>query len=206
MEKFKKIVGIAAPFTRINVDTDLIIPAESLKTISRKGLGKDLFSYIRFNENGSENNEFILNKPNYKNSKILITGKNFGCGSSREHAVWALKDFGIKCLIGTEFADIFYNNCFKNGVLAIILDPKKIEKIIKIISSSKDSELEIDLESQTIKTKKNEIINFDIPQYLKKNLLEGVDDISKTLEKKKLIDAYEFDMEKKYPWLGKKNG
>ena len=206
MEKFKKIVGIAAPFTRINVDTDLIIPAESLKTIQRKCLGKDLFSYIRFNENGSQNNKFILNQPNYKNSKILVTGKNFGCGSSREHAVWALKDFGIKCLIGTEFADIFYNNCFKNGVLAIILDSKKVEKIIKIVSSSKNSELEIDLESQTVKTKQNEIINFDILPYLKRNLLEGVDDISKTLEKKKLIDEYEFDMKKKYPWLEKKNG
>ena len=206
MEKFKKIIGIAAPFTRINVDTDLIIPAESLKTISRKGLGKDLFSYIRFNENGSQNNKFILNQPNYKNSKILVTGKNFGCGSSREHAVWALKDFGIKCLIGTEFADIFYNNCFKNGVLAIILDSKKVEKIIKIVSSSKNSELEIDLESQTVKTKQNEIINFDILPYLKKNLLEGIDDISKTLEKKDLIDKFENSMKKNYPWLNKKNG
>ena len=206
MEKFKKIIGIAAPFTRINVDTDLIIPAESLKTISREGLGKNLFSYIRFNDDGSENKNFILNKPHYKKTKILVTGKNFGCGSSREHAVWALKDFGIKCLIGTEFADIFYNNCFKNGVLAIILDSKKVEKIIKIVSSSKNSELEIDLESQTVKTKQNEIINFDILPYLKRNLLEGVDDISKTLEKKKLIDEYEFDMKKKYPWLEKKNG
>ena len=154
MEKFKKIVGIAAPFTRINVDTDLIIPAESLKTISRKGLGKDLFSYIRFNDDGTENKNFILNKNGYKNSKILITGKNFGCGSSREHAVWALKDFGIKCLIGTEFADIFYNNCFKNGVLPIVLETKQVEKIIKIVSSLSTSELEIDLISQTIKTKK----------------------------------------------------
>jgi len=169
MEKFKKIIGIAAPFTRINVDTDLIVPAESLKTISRKGLGKDLFSYIRFNENGSENKKFILNQPNYKNSKVLITGKNFGCGSSREHAVWALKDFGIKCLIGSEFADIFYNNCFKNGVLAIILDSKKVEKIIKIVSSPNASELEIDLEKQSIKTKENGIINFEILPYLKKN-------------------------------------
>tara|TARA_Y100000590_G_C15278420_1_gene847816 strand:+ start:57 stop:677 length:621 start_codon:yes stop_codon:yes gene_type:complete len=206
MEKFIKIVGIAAPFTRINVDTDLIIPAESLKTISRSGLGKDLFSYVRFNEDGSENKEFILNQPYYKNSKILVTGKNFGCGSSREHAVWALKDFGIKCLIGTEFADIFYNNCFKNGVLPIILKEKEVEKILKIISVIENSELEIDLESQTIKTKKNEIINFEILPYLKKNLLEGIDDISKTLKKDKKIKEYEISMKKSYPWLGKKNG
>ena len=206
MEKFKKIIGIAAPFTRINVDTDLIIPDENLKTISRQGLGKYLFSYIRFNEDGSENKKFILNQPHYKNSIILVTGKNFGCGSSREHAVWALKDFGIKCLIGSEFADIFYNNCFKNGVLPIILDTNKIEKIVKIISSLETSELEIDLENQSIKTKENKTINFDILSYLKKKLLDGIDDISETLEKKKLIDEYEISMEKKYPWLGKKNG
>ena len=206
MEKFKKIVGIAAPFTRINVDTDLIIPAEHLKTITREGLGKSLFSYIRFNEDGSKNKKFILNQPHYKNSIILVTGKNFGCGSSREHAVWALKDFGIKCLIGSEFADIFYNNCFKNGVLPIILDTNKIEKIVKIISSLETSELEIDLENQSIKTKENKTINFDILSYLKKKLLDGIDDISETLEKKKLIEEYEISMEKKYPWLGKKNG
>ena len=205
MEKFKKIIGIAAPFTRINVDTDLIIPAESLKTISREGLGKNLFSYIRFNDDGSENKNFILNKPHYKKTKILVTGKNFGCGSSREHAVWALKDFGIKCLLGTEFADIFYNNCFKNGVLPIILSKKKIENIVNIISSLKNSELEIDLENQYIKTKDSNIINFNILPYLKKNLLEGIDDISKTLEKKKLIDEYEINAKKKYPWLGKNN-
>ena len=206
MEKFKKIVGIAAPFTRINVDTDLIIPAENLKTTSRQGLGKSLFSYIRFNEDGSENKKFILNQPQYKNSVILVTGKNFGCGSSREHAVWALKDFGIKSLIGSEFADIFYNNCFKNGVLPIILDTNEIEKIIKIISFPETSELEIDLEHQSIKTKENKTINFDILPYLKKNLLDVIDDISKTLEKKKLIDEYEINMMQKYPWLGKKNG
>ena len=206
MEKFTKLSGVAAPFTRINVDTDLIIPAEHLKTISRLGLGKHLFSYIRYNEDGSPKKEFILNQDRYKKSTILVTGKNFGCGSSREHAVWALSDFGIKCLIGSEFADIFYNNCFKNGVLPIVLDTKKIEKIIKIISSSETSELEIDLKSQFIKTKENEIINFDILPYLKKNLLDGIDDISKTLEKKKLIDEYEININKKYPWLGKKNG
>ena len=206
MEKFKKIVGIAAPFTRINVDTDLIIPAESLKTIQRKGLGKDLFSYLRFNENGSENKKFILNQTHYKNAEILVTGKNFGCGSSREHAVWALKDYGIKCLIGTDFADIYYNNCFKNGVLPIILDGKDVENIVKIISFIKTSELEIDLQSQSIKTKKNQTINFDILPYLKKNLLEGIDDISKTLEKKDLLDKFENSMKKNYPWLNKKNG
>ena len=206
MEKFKKIVGIAAPFTRMNVDTDLIIPAENLKTVSTKGLGKNLFSYIRFNEDGSENKKFVLNEPHYKNSVILVTGKNFGCGSSLEHAVWALKDFGIKCLIGSEFADIFYNNCFKNGILPIILNINKIEKIVKIISSPETSELEIDLENQSIKTKENKTIIFEIFTYLKKNLLDGIDDISKTLEKKKLIDEFEINMEKKYPWLGKKNG
>ena len=150
--------------------------------------------------------KFILNQTHYKNSVILVTGRNFGCGSSREHAVWALKDFGIKCLIGSEFADIFYNNCFKNGVLPIILDTNEIEKIIKIVSSSETSELEIDLENQSIKTKENETINFDILPYLKKKLLNGIDDISKTLEKKKLIDEYETNMEKKYPWLGKEIG
>ena len=140
MEKFTKLSGVAAPFTRINVDTDLIIPAEYLKTIRRTGLGKHLFSYIRYNDDGSQKKEFILNKAHYKKSIILITGKNFGCGSSREHAVWALKDFGIKCLIGAEFADIFYNNCFKNGILPIILNQFYINRIIKnsnIISSIK---------------------------------------------------------------------
>ena len=205
MEKFKKIVGIAAPFTRINVDTDLIIPAENLKTTTRKGLGKDLFSYIRFNDDGKENEKFILNQDHYKDSEILVTGKNFGCGSSREHAVWALKDFGIKCLIGTEFADIFYNNCFKNGVLPIILDSKNVDYIIKLVSFKEKSKLEIDLKEQFIKTVENKTINFDILPYLKKNLLEGIDDITKTLEKEKLIDDYEINTKKKYPWLEKKN-
>ena len=201
MEKFKKIVGIAAPFTRINVDTDLIIPAENLKTTTRKGLGKALFSYIRFNDDGKENEKFILNQDHYKDSEILVTGKNFGCGSSREHAVWALKDFGIKCLIGTEFADIFYNNCFKNGVLPIILDSKNVDYIIKLVSFKEKSKLEIDLKEQFIKTVENKTINFDILPYLKKNLLEGIDDITKTLEKEKLIDDYEINKIKKYPWL-----
>ena len=206
MEKFKTLKSIPAILNISNVDTDMIIPKQFLKTIKRTGLGKSLFYELRFDENNKKIGDFILDTEPYKNSKILITGKNFGCGSSREHAPWALLDFGIRSVISESFADIFYNNCFKNGVLAIILDSKKVEKILKIVSSSKASELKIDLERQIIKTKENEIIKFDILPYLKKNLLEGVDDISKTLEKKKLIDEYEFDMKKKYPWLEKKNG
>jgi len=162
MEKFTKLSGVAAPFTRINVDTDLIIPAEYLKTISRSGLGKHLFSYIRYNDDGSQKKEFILNKAHYKKSIILITGKNFGCGSSREHAVWALKDFGIKCLIGAEFADIFYNNCFKNGILPIILNQSYINRIIKKISSEKTSMLTVDLKKQIIIMDQNEVLKFKV--------------------------------------------
>ena len=203
MEKFTKLSGVAAPFTRINVDTDLIIPAEYLKTISRSGLGKHLFSYIRYNDDGSQKKEFILNKAHYKKSIILITGKNFGCGSSREHAVWALKDFGIKCLIGAEFADIFYNNCFKNGILPIILNQSYINRIIKKISSEKTSMLTVDLKKQTIIMDQNEVLKFKIDSYRKKCLLGGLDDISLTLNKDTLISKYEFNLKKKLPWLDK---
>ncbi len=203
MEKFTKLSGVAAPFTRINVDTDLIIPAEYLKTIRRTGLGKHLFSYIRYNDDGSQKKEFILNKAHYKKSIILITGKNFGCGSSREHAVWALKDFGIKCLIGAEFADIFYNNCFKNGILPIILNQSYINRIIKKISSEKTSMLTVDLKKQTIIMDQNEVLKFKIDSYRKKCLLEGLDDISLTLNKDTLISKYEFNLKKKFPWLDK---
>ena len=203
MEKFTKLSGVAAPFTRINVDTDLIIPAEYLKTISRSGLGKHLFSYIRYNDDGSQKKEFILNKAHYKKSIILITGKNFGCGSSREHAVWALKDFGIKCLIGAEFADIFYNNCFKNGILPIILNQSYINRIIKKISSEKTSMLTVDLKKQIIIMDQNEVLKFKIDSYRKKCLLGGLDDISLTLNKDTLISKYEFNLKKKLPWLDK---
>ena len=185
MEKFKKIVGIAAPFTRINVDTDLIIPAENLKTISRKGLGKDLFSYIRFNEDGTVNEKFVLNQPVYKNSVVLITGKNFGCGSSREHAVWALKDFGFDVIISPSFADIFYSNCFKNGVLPIILDIENIKKLLNF----KDK-IELDLQSQTINFG-SESINFQIDSHRKTRLLEGLDDIDLTLKEDEKIENFE---------------
>ena len=198
MEKFKKIVGIAAPFTRINVDTDLIIPAENLKTISRQGLGKSLFSYIRFNEDGSENKKFILNQPQYKNSVILVTGKNFGCGSSREHAPWALLDFGIKCVIGPSFADIFYNNCFKNGMLPIILDVDKIEELVQY--SKRKESIEINLENEKI-IFGNKIINFKIDAFKKKCLLNGLDDIALSLNKEKNITSFENEMKKNKPWI-----
>ena len=199
MEKFKKIIGIAAPFTRINVDTDLIIPAENLKTISKQGLGKNLFSYIRFNKDGSENKEFILNQPCYKNSEILVTGKNFGCGSSREHAVWALKDFGIKCLIGSEFADIFYNNCFKNGILPIELDQQDVDKLT--FDAENKKKLTINLEEQLILRENRETINYKIDVFRKKCLLEGLDDIGLTFQKLKKIDIYEVQLSKSYPWI-----
>ena len=198
MEKFKKIVGIAAPFTRINVDTDLIIPAENLKTTTRKGLGKDLFSYIRFNDDGKENEKFILNQDHYKDSEILVTGKNFGCGSSREHAPWALLDFGITCVISSSYADIFYNNCFKNGILPIKIDEEKIKQISEY--SLRKEEIEIDLNEQKIIFGNNEI-KFDLDQFKKKCLIEGLDDIALSLEKSEKIISFEKKLKASKPWI-----
>ena len=198
MEKFIKISGIAAPFTRINDDTDLIIPAEHLKTISRTGLGKHLFSYIRYSENGSKKKEFILNKDHYEKSIILITGKNFGCGSSREHAPWALLDFGITCVISSSYADIFYNNCFKNGILPIILKEDKIKELSEY--SHRKEEISIDLKEQKIIYGNNEI-QFDIDQFKKKCLLEGLDDIALSLEKSDKITLFEKNLKNTKPWI-----
>jgi len=198
MEKFKKIIGIAAPFTRINVDTDLIIPAENLKTISKQGLGKDLFSYIRFNDDGSENKKFILNQPHYKNSVILVTGKNFGCGSSREHAPWALLDFGITCVISSSYADIFYNNCFKNGILPITISDEEIKEISEY--ANRKEEIAINLPDQKI-IFGNKEIKFEIDEFKKKCLLEGLDDIDLSLEKSDKIVAYENKLKSSKPWI-----
>ena len=198
MEKFKKIIGIAAPFTRINVDTDLIIPAENLKTISKQGLGKNLFSYIRFNIDGSENKEFILNQPCYKNSEILVTGKNFGCGSSREHAPWALLDFGITCVISSSYADIFYNNCFKNGILPITISDEKVKEISEY--ANRKEEIAINLPDQKI-IFGNKEIKFEIDEFKKKCLLEGLDDIDLSLEKSDKIVAYENKLKSSKPWI-----
>ena len=199
MKKFKKIIGIAAPLPMINVDTDMIIPKQFLKTIKRSGLGKNLFHELRYDLNGNIRNDFILNWDPYKTACILITGENFGCGSSREHAPWSLLDFGFKCIIAPSFADIFYNNCFKNGILPIKLDQKKIDYLINVAENKKL--LTVDLEKQTIIDENKKIINFEIDSFRKKCLLEGLDDIALTLKKSKDIDIYEKKTKKMNPWL-----
>jgi len=185
MKQFQKIKTTAVPFDKVNVDTDQIVPKQFLKLIHKTGFGKFLFYNWRFDGNEIPNPSFILNDPKYKNSKILITGENFGCGSSREHAVWALQDYGFSVIMAPSFGDIFYSNCFKNGLLAITLDSKIIQKLLQI-----DTELEVDLESQTIKTNSEEI-PFQIDQYNKKNLLEGFDEIALTIQNEDKITEYE---------------
>tara|TARA_B100001123_G_scaffold325740_1_gene366163 strand:+ start:1212 stop:1811 length:600 start_codon:yes stop_codon:yes gene_type:complete len=198
MEKFNILKGIPANLPMINVDTDMIIPKQFLKTIKRSGLGKSLFFEMRYDDKGKKIENFILNQDPYNKSPILITGKNFGCGSSREHAPWALLDFGIKCIIGSSFADIFYNNCFKNGMLPIVLDQNKLEDIIEY--SKRKEIIEINLTKQEIKFG-NKIINFEIDPFKKKCLLNGLDDISLSLEKSEKILAYEKELKKIKPWV-----
>ena len=198
MEKFNILKGIPANLPMINVDTDMIIPKQFLKTIKRSGLGKSLFFEMRYDDKGKKIENFILNQDPYNKSPILITGKNFGCGSSREHAPWALLDFGIKCIIGSSFADIFYNNCFKNGMLPIVLDQNKLEDVIEY--SKRKEIIEINLTKQEIKFG-NKIINFEIDPFKKKCLLNGLDDISLSLEKSEKILAYEKELKKIKPWV-----
>ena len=198
MEKFNIIKSIPANLPMINVDTDMIIPKQFLKTIKRSGLGKSLFFEMRYDEQGKKMDEFILNKKPYDKSSILLTGKNFGCGSSREHAPWALLDFGIKCLIGPSFADIFYNNCFKNGMLPIVLEQKQLEELIKY--SEKKNIIEINLTEQNI-ILGNNVISFEIDAFKKKCLLEGLDDIALSLEKSEKITIYEKNIQKTKPWM-----
>jgi len=198
MEKFNFLKGIPANLPMINVDTDMIIPKQFLKTIKRTGLGKSLFFEMRYKENGEINEDFILSKKPYSNSPILLTGKNFGCGSSREHAPWALLDFGIKCIISSSFADIFYNNCFKNGMLPIILKEQEIAELTQY--SKRKENIEVNLEKQEI-IFGNKIIKFDIDQFKKKCLLEGLDDIALSLEKKQKIFSYENNIKKNMPWI-----
>ena len=198
MEKFNILKGIPANLPMINVDTDMIIPKQFLKTLKRSGLGKSLFFEMRYDEQGKKINNFILNKEPYNKSSILLTGKNFGCGSSREHAPWALLDFGIKCIIGTGFADIFYNNCFKNSMLPIVLSQNNLEEIIEY--SKRKEMVEINLTKQEIKFG-NKTVNFEIDPFKKECLLNGLDDISLSLEKSEKISSYEENLKKIKPWV-----
>jgi len=201
MEKFTKLTAIAAPLNMINVDTDMIIPKQFLKTIQREGLGKNLFDEMRYTIKGAEIPDFVLNRPPFRQAKILIGGDNFGCGSSREHAVWALLDFGIRCVIAPSFADIFFNNCFKNGILPIILPQAEIDKLLALAESGEtDNEAQaqftIDLEAQTISCPSGDKISFEVDAFRKQCLLDGLDDIALTLQKAAKIDAFEADNDK----------
>ena len=198
MEKFNILKSVPANLPMMNVDTDMIIPKQFLKTIKRSGLGKSLFFEMRYDEQGKKVNNFVLNKEPYNKSYILLAGKNFGCGSSREHAPWALLDFGIKCVISPSFADIFYNNCFKNGMLPIVLDQKQLKELIEY--SERKEAIEINLPEQKIKLR-NKIINFEIDAFKKKCLLDGLDDISLSLKKSAKITSYEKNIQKNKPWL-----
>ena len=198
MEKFNVLKSIPANLSIMNVDTDMIIPKQFLKTIKRSGLGKSLFFEMRYDEHGKEINDFVLNKEPYNKSSILLAGKNFGCGSSREHAPWALLDFGIKCVISTSFADIFYNNCFKNGMLPIVLDKKQLEELIE--NSKRKETIEINLLEQKIKLG-SKTISFEIDAFKKKCLLNGLDDIALSLEKSDKISSYEKNVQKTKPWM-----
>lgn len=191
MQPFTVLTGVAAPLRIINVDTDMIIPKQYLKTIKRTGLGTGLFSEMRYNEDGTENPNFVLNKPAYRNAQILVAGDNFGCGSSREHAPWALLDFGIRCVIATSFADIFYNNCFKNGILPIKVSPEDLEKLFEDADRGSNATLTVDLESQEIRGPDGGVITFDIDSHRKHCLLNGLDDIGLTMAKGDAIENYE---------------
>ena len=199
MQKFDKLSGIAAPLNMINVDTDMIIPKQFLKTIQRSGLGKNLFDEMRYTSDGQEIADFVLNKPAYRNAEILVAGDNFGCGSSREHAPWALLDFGIRCVIAPSFADIFYNNCFKNGILPIVLPQQDVDRLMDDAERGANATVSIDLENQTIKGPDGGEISFEVDAFRKQCLLEGLDDIGLTLKKADAIDDYEAGLNDQ-PW------
>ena len=201
MDKFDKLEGVAAPLRIVNVDTDMIIPKQYLKTLKRTGLAKGLFSELRFMDDGSENPEFVLNKPAYRKAKILVAGDNFGCGSSREHAPWALMDFGIRCVISTSFGEIFYNNCFKNGVLPIKVSPEDLEKLFDDAERGANATLSIDLAKQEIRGPDGGVVRFDIDAHRKHCLLNGLDDIGLTLVKGDKIRRFEEKSKAARPWV-----
>ena len=201
MDKFTKLTGVAAPLPMINIDTDMIIPKQFLKTIKRTGLGKCLFFEMRYDDNGNEIADFVLNQPAYRESKILVAGDNFGCGSSREHAPWALLDFGIRCVVATDFADIFYNNCFKNGILPIRLPQEDVDKLMDDAERGANATVTIDLEAQEISGPDGGVIKFEVDAFRKHCLLNGLDDIALTMEKSDKISAFEEKSKAEQPWL-----
>ncbi|WP_460272817.1 3-isopropylmalate dehydratase small subunit [Celeribacter sp. ULVN23_4] len=201
MEKFEKLTGIAAPMPLVNIDTDMIIPKVFLKTIKRSGLGVNLFDEMRYDRQGNEIEDFVLNKPQYRDTQILVAGDNFGCGSSREHAPWAIADFGIKCVISTSFADIFYNNCFKNGILPIVMPQDVVDVLMKDAEKGSNARMTVDLEAQTVTTSDGESFPFEVDAFKKHCLLEGLDDIGLTMAHVKDIDTYEAKMAQERPWV-----
>jgi 3-isopropylmalate/(R)-2-methylmalate dehydratase small subunit len=201
MEKFEKLHGIAAPMPLVNIDTDMIIPKVFLKTIKRSGLGVNLFDEMRYDRQGNEIEDFVLNKPQYRKAEILVAGDNFGCGSSREHAPWAIADFGIKCVISTSFADIFFNNCFKNGILPIVLPQEQVDLLMKDAEKGENARMTVDLEAQEITTSDGEVIKFEVDAFKKHCLLNGLDDIGLTLEKADAIQSFETKMAQERPWV-----
>jgi 3-isopropylmalate/(R)-2-methylmalate dehydratase small subunit len=201
MEKFEKLTAIAAPMPLINIDTDMIIPKQFLKTIKRSGLGVSAFHEMRYNLDGSENPDFVLNHEAYKGANILVAGDNFGCGSSREHAPWALLDFGVRCVISTSFADIFYNNCFKNGILPVVVTEDVLQLLMKDAEKGSNARMVVDLENQQIETSNGEVIAFDVDQHRKHCLINGLDDIGLSMEKIASIDAFETQMAQRAPWV-----
>lgn len=201
MEKFEKLTAIAAPMPLINIDTDMIIPKQFLKTIKRSGLGVNAFHEMRYDLDGNENPDFVLNNEAYKGANILVAGDNFGCGSSREHAPWALLDFGIRCVISTSFADIFYNNCFKNGILPVVVSEDELQLLMKDAEKGSNARMIVDLENQQIETSDGEVISFDVDQHRKHCLINGLDDIGLSMEKIASVDAFEAQMAQSVPWV-----
>ena len=201
MQKFDQLTGVVAPLDILNIDTDMIIPKQFLKTIKRSGLGKNLFDEMRYDRDGSEMADFVLNRAPYRQAEILVAGDNFGCGSSREHAPWALLDFGIRCVISTSFADIFYNNCFKNGILPIVVSPDERDALLADAADTENPKLSIDLVVQAIRRPNGATISFEVDAFRKKCLLEGLDDIGLTMEKSGLIDDFEANRTQEQPWL-----
>ena len=200
MEKFTTLTGVAAPMPLVNIDTDMIIPKQFLKTIQRSGLGKNLFDEMRYTQDGQEIPGFVLNQPAYRNAEIIVAGDNFGCGSSREHAPWALLDFGVRCVISTSFADIFFNNCFKNGILAVVLPQDAVDHLMDDARKGANARITVDLESQTVTASDGKTFAFEVDQFKKHCLMNGLDDIGLTLEKAASIDAYEAKNATLRPW------